>query len=63
MDRRAMGGDVMSRGCSALRAAMIDDRADTEWPSPSSAIKGSKNNDRCNNRHIEVSRLPDPIAP
>jgi hypothetical protein len=38
---------------------MNDDRAhaDADWPSPSSAIRGSKNN---NDRNIEVSRLPRP---
>jgi hypothetical protein len=52
-----MGGDVMSRGCKAMN----DDRADADadWPSPSSAIKGSKTN---NGRNIEVSRLLWPEA-
>jgi hypothetical protein len=55
MGRRAMSGDVMIRG----RRAMNDDRAnaDADWPSPSSEIRGSKNN---NGRNIEVSRLPRP---
>jgi hypothetical protein len=39
--------------------ALIDNRADADWPSPSSTIKGSKTN---NGRNIEVSRLLWPEA-
>jgi hypothetical protein len=39
--------------------APIDNRADADWPSPSSAIRGSKIN---NDRNIEVSRLPRPAG-